>query len=127
MSGSGSVTENIAAFVDYHVKDTAKEHQSYLQDTPDFLRYIERINQGPALENNQVLVTWDVVGLYNNILHEEGLESMKEGLDERNNPEVPTDFLIKLMEIILKNNIFVFHDNLWRQKIDCASGTQDYG
>ena len=95
VSGSGSVTENIAAFVDYHVKDTAKEHHSYLQDTPDFLRYIERINHGPALENNQVLVTWDVVGLYNNILHEEVLDSMKEGLDERNNPDVPTDILIK--------------------------------
>ena len=124
VSGSGSVTENIAAFVDYHVKDAAKEHHSYLQDTPDFLRYIERINQGPALENNQVLVTWDVVGLYNNILHEEGLDSMKEGLDERNNPEVPTDFLIKLMEIILKNNIFDFHENLWRQEIGCAMGTK---
>ena len=75
VSGSGSATENIAAFVEYHIKDISKQHQSYLQDTPDFLRYIENINKGPALENNQILVTWDVVGLYNKILHKEGLES----------------------------------------------------
>ena len=124
VSGSGSATENIAAFVEYHIKDVSKEHQSYLQDTPDFLRYIENVNQGPGLEDDQILVTWDVVGLYNNILHEEGLESLQEGLEGRINPEVPTDYLIRLMEIILKNNLFIFHDELWRQEIGCAMGTK---
>ena len=28
------------------------------------------------------------------------------------------------MEIILKNNLFNFHDELWRQKIGCAMGTK---
>ena len=124
VSGSGSMTENIAAFVDHHIKDISKQHQSYLQDTPDFLRFIEKINQGPALEDNQILVTWDVEGLYTNILHEEGLGSLQEGLESRNNPEIPTDYLIKLMEIILKNNLFNFHDELWRQEIGCAMGTK---
>ena len=40
VSGSGSVTENIGAFVDHHIKDIAKQHQSYLQDTPDILRFV---------------------------------------------------------------------------------------
>ena len=124
VSGSGSATENIAAFVEYHIKDISKQHQSYLQDTPDFLRYIENINKGPELENNQILVTWDVVGLYNNIPHEEGLESLKEGLEQRNTPEIPTDYLVRLMEIILKNNLFNFHEELWRQEIGCAMGTK---
>ena len=38
VSGSASVTENIAAFVEHHIKDISKQHKSYLQDTPDFLR-----------------------------------------------------------------------------------------
>ena len=38
VSGSGSVTENVAAFVDHHIKDVSKHHQCYLQDNPDFLR-----------------------------------------------------------------------------------------
>ena len=124
VSGSGSVTENIAAFVDHHVKNISKEHHSYLQDTPDFLRYIEGVNQGPGLEDDQILVTWDVVGLYNNILHEEGLGSLEEALDGRISPEIPTEYLVKLMDVILKNNIFTFHDELWKQEIGCAMGTK---
>jgi hypothetical protein len=81
------------------------------------LRYIERINQGPGLEDNQILVTWDLVGLYTNILHEDGLGSLQGGLESRKNPEVLTDYLLKLREIILKSNLFIFHDELWRQEI----------
>ena len=121
VSGSGSVTEKIAAFVDHHIKETSKQHQSYLQDTPDFLRFVESINSGPALQSNHILVTWDVVGLYNNIPHDEGLQSLEESLANRKNPEIPTDFLLKLMEIILKNNLFSFHEGLYRQEIGCAS------
>ena len=124
VSGSGSVTENIAAFVDHHIKDISKQHPAHLQDTPDFLRYIEKINSGPALEPNQILVTWDIVGLYNNIPHDEGMESLEEGLDKRYNPEIPTDYLMKLMEIILKNNLFNFHEDMYRQEIGCAMGTK---
>jgi hypothetical protein len=52
------------------------------------------------------------------------LESLQEGLENRNNPEVPTEYLVKLMEIILKNNLFNFHEELWRQEIGCAMGTK---
>ena len=45
ISGSNSVTENIEKYVEYHIKDSA----SYLQDTPDFLRLIDKINEGPTL------------------------------------------------------------------------------
>ena len=124
VSGSGSTTENIAAFVDHHIKKISKQHHSYLQNTPDFLRYINKINCVPALEDDQILVTWDVEGLYNNIPHDEGLESLEEGLEKRKNPEIPTDYLIKLMDIILRNNLFNFHDELNRQEIGCAMGTK---
>ena len=81
-------TLNIAAFVDHHIKDISRQHHSYLQDTPDFLRYVEKINSGPALKYNHIIVTWDVEGLYNNIIHEEGLQSREEGLNERKNPDI---------------------------------------
>ena len=124
VSSSGSVTENTAAYVEYHIKDVAKLHPSYLQDTPDFLRYIQKVNDGPALEDDHILVTWDVTGLYNNILHEEGLESMEQALNSRTNPEIPTDYLVKLMRVILENNLFRFNEQLWRQEVGCAMGTK---
>ena len=37
ISGSGSITENIIIHLDYHIKDLASKHSTYLQDTPHFL------------------------------------------------------------------------------------------
>ena len=37
--------------------------------------------------------------------------------------KVPTDFIIKLMEVILKHNIFEFHDGLWKQEVGAAMGS----
>ena len=42
ISGSGSITENISLFVEHHIKDISMKHESYLQDTPHFLRVIEK-------------------------------------------------------------------------------------
>ena len=92
ISGSGSITENIGKFVEYHIKDIASSHESYMQDTPDFLRIIDKINRGPKLNPNTILLTLDVISLFTNILHNEGLTTLKEALDKRENPKVPTHF-----------------------------------
>ena len=51
-------------------------------------------------------------------------EAVKEALEERINPEVPSDFLIKLLELILKYNIFEFNSDLYLQLIGTAMGTK---
>ena len=68
-------------------------------------------------------VTLDVTALYTNIIHEEGLNSLEAALEKRDKPKVPTTFLLKFMEIILMQNIFEFHDQLWRQEIGAAMGS----
>ena len=123
ISGSGSITENIAIFVEHHLKHIANKHDTYLQDTPDFLRRVEEINQGPRLDPKIVLCTWDEVGLFTNIAHDEGIEVMQEKHDKRSNPKVPTDFLVALMEIILNENIFEFLNSYWKQKNGAAMGS----
>ena len=65
-----------------------------------------------------------MTGLYNNILHEEGLESMEQALISHTNPEIPTNYLVKLMRVILENNLFRFNEELWRQEVGCAMGTK---
>ena len=49
-----------------------------------------------------MLVTMDAIGLFTNIPHDEGLEAIEIELNKRLNQEVPTDFLVKLMDIIQK-------------------------
>ena len=120
ISGAGGMCENIGKFVEHHIKHIATKHEAYLQDTPHFLRSINAVQ---GLDDKAMLVTMDVKALFTNISHEEGLKSMKEKLDERVNKEVPTEYLTKLMEILLKNNLFRFNEDLFLQDIGAPMGS----
>ncbi len=124
LSGSGSITEGIATYVEHHICQIATTHETYLQDTPDFLRILERINKGPKLSQNAILVTFDVKALFTNIKHEDGLQCLQEQLCERKQPEVPQGYILKLMELILCQNIFSFHNSFWKQEVGAAMGSK---
>ena len=117
-----SLTENASLFVEHHLKNIAKEHDSYLQDTPDFLRHIEKLNRQGRLPPNTILVVIDVVGLFTNIPQNEGAECVRESLKNRTDSNVTTEFLIRLLKIILEYNIFEFNGELYRQLIGTAMG-----
>jgi hypothetical protein len=123
ISGSGSVTENISLFVDHHIKELANKHPSFLQDTPDFLRSLEELNK-ELIPDNAILVTIDVSGLYTNIQQEEGLEAVKEALEENKDLEIPAEFILQLLDLVLKCNVFEFNSELFLQIIGTAMGTR---
>ena len=102
ISGSGSITENMGQFVEHHIKPLSNKHQSYLQDTPHFLRVIEAIRRGPKLPENSILVTADISGAYQNIPQDDGIDCLKESLENRSDKKIPSEFISKLMELILK-------------------------
>ena len=122
VSGSGSITENLGIYIDHHIKESATKHESYIQDTPDFLRKLNKINHGQKLPLNAMLVTMDVIGAYTNIPQEDGALCLKEAMDERVDQTVPSEFIAKMMEIILKHNLFEFHSQIWRQIFGTAMG-----
>ena len=124
ISGSGSITENIGLFVEHHIKHIATTHDTFIEDTPGFLRCISKLNKGPLLNPHTLLVTWDVIGLFTNIKHSEGLDTLREALEKRKNIKVPTSYLIELMELLLKQNIFEFHESLWKQEVGAAMGSR---
>ena len=71
-----------------------------------------------------ILCTIDVVGLYPNIPHKNGLVIMRKSLDAREDKTVLTDSLIELEECILKNNIFEHSTSFYKQLRDTAIGTK---
>ena len=77
ISGSGSITENVGIFAEHHIKEIATKHKSYLQDTPDFLRCIQKINEGEKLDPRTLCVTLDVIGLFTNIVLKIETDSLK--------------------------------------------------
>ena len=124
ISGSGSYTENISLYVEHHLKEHANKHHSYLQDSPDFLGELEKLNEMQMIEDGDILVSIDVSGLYTNIPQWEGLDAAIEVLEERNDKTVPTEFILELLELVLKHNIFEFNNELFIQMIGTAMGTR---
>ena len=57
-----------------------------------------------------ILRAINVVGLYPNVPHEEGLVSLRKFLDARAEKKVRTETLLEFLEIILKSTIFQFNE-----------------
>ena len=89
ISSNSTETENISAYLDYHLKPLVFSIPHILIDTRGFLCGINQINN---ISEDTILVSFDVVGIYLNIPHDEGIETMTEYLN--------------LVTITLKNNCF---------------------
>ena len=124
ISGSGSTTENIGKFVEHHLNKIAKSHKSFLEDTPHFLRVIEGIKKGMSLPQNTIIATIDIKGAYQNIPQEDGVNVIRLALEKYDDKEIPSELVAKLMELILKYNIFEFNGDLFQQLIGTAMGSK---
>ena len=112
ISDSGYYTENISSFLDHHLQPLTQVVKSYIKDTTEFLKKFRSL---PKLPDSIILCTMDVVGLYPNIPHEEGLSVLRKRLETRKEKYVSTDTVIDLAEVVLKNNIFVFGEKHFRK------------
>ena len=127
ISGCGTPTEKISAFVDQKVRPLVPEIKSYIKDTNDFLHKLGRIGELPE---GAILCTIDVVGLYPHIPHNEGLEALKEALstlDGRVDSEQRgslTEDVLSFAELVLKSNNFEFNGKHYLQKRGTAIGTR---
>ena len=109
----GYYTKNISAFLDFHLQPLAQAVKSYIKDTNDFL---DKLRSLPKLPDNIILCQVDVVGLYPNIPHEEGLSALSKRLDNRMEKYISSDTICDLAEVVLKNNIFKFGKKTLKQK-----------
>ena len=73
-SNCGFYTKKISSFLDHHLQLIVQKVNSFIQDTNHFLWKIKSLGQLPE---EAILCTIDVVGLYPNIPHEEGLASLR--------------------------------------------------
>ena len=98
--------ENISSFLVFHLQPIAKKVKSYIKDTNDFLKKLRSFTN---LSGIILLCAMDVVGLYPNIPHDEGLSALRKRLGERYEKDVSTETLFELEELVSKNNIFNFN------------------
>ena len=107
ISNCGYYTENISSFLTYHLQPLAQKVQSYIKDTNHFLNRLSSLGKLPQ---RAILHTVDVVCLYPNIPHSEGLTSLRRVLELRDNKQISSGTLVEFAEIVLKNNIFQFDE-----------------
>ena len=118
ISNNGTATENISAFLDFHLKNIVSTIPHTLEDTRDFL---QRLNQIGDIPGNALLVSFDVVGLYQHIPHE-GVEIMRRFLDKREDQSVSSESLCKLANIVLKHNYFELGKDVYHPILGTAIG-----
>ena len=80
-------------------------------------------SEGP-LPSIAILVSIDVSALYTNIPQEEGLDATREALEIAENLTIPSEFILRLLDLVLKYNIFEFNQELFIQLIRTAMGTR---
>ena len=90
---------------------------SYIHDTTDFLRRLQTIDNLP---DNTILATMDVVSLYMNIPHADGLQAIMNIIPHSN---ISTT-TCKLAKFVLTRNYFMFGDKLYLQTSGTAMGTR---
>ena len=113
-------TANISKYVDYHLQPIVKEIPSYVKDTQDFLKKLEKVKDIPL---ESLLVTFDVKSLYTNIPNNEGIKAVKESYEKYKEKTVSTKVIITFLSLILALNNFVFNCTHYLQTMGCAMGT----
>ena len=63
---------------------------------------MQHLNNIGDIPENALLVSFDVVGLYPHIPHDQGVEIMRRFLDKREDQSVSSESICKLANIVLK-------------------------
>ena len=101
-----------------------KNLPSYIEDTPDLLRKFEELNEEGNLPPGAKPFSIDIKSFYTNIILKEGLEAFREMLDEIPGKSIPTEYLVKLLKLVMECNIFKFDNEFWVQLIGTCMGTR---
>ena len=109
ISGTDHPTEKIAEFAEKQLDDYVTFLPSYIKDTTDFINRLKELKQ--PLPKESITFCMDVKKLYPSILRKEGLGACREALVVRVVQTMPTEEVLKLIELVLDNNNFQFEDS----------------
>ena len=120
ISNCGTATERVSEFLDFHIQPLVEGVPSVIKDSTHFLQRLEDLGHIPS---TAILCTMDVVGLYPHIPHSEGLEALRLAVNKAQG-DMPVDDLVSLAKLVLENKFFEFDENVFRQKLGTAIGTE---
>ena len=107
--------------MDHHLQPITKQGGSYIRSTGHFLAKVKAVGEVPK---GAILVTADVVGLYPNIQHSEGLNILKKQDENYPNNKVATEDIGKIADFIIQNNLFEFDSKFYKRISGTTIGTK---
>lgn len=122
VAGPQCPTHRLSNFLDIILKPICQFVPSFIRDDLDFLNHIPT-----NVDNNAILVSFDVTSLYTSIPHELGLEATEFWLEKHRNvidTRFTTQFLLSALKLILENNSFYFNGRYYLQISGTAMGTK---
>ena len=118
VSDCSSESYNVAQYIDSYLNPISVLHPSYLRDTYDFLQKIKPI----AVPSHTYIFTIDIDSLYTNIDTPTGLQTVSKVFQTYPDATRPDQVLLKLLEISLTRNDFIFNDKYYLQIKGTAMG-----
>lgn len=118
VSDCGSETYFTAEYLDYYLNPLSVHHPSYVKDTYNFIDIVKNIK----ISSDFFFFSMDVEALYTNIPIKAGIDCVKQIFTEYPDPKRPDEELLKLLEINLTRNDFMFNDKFYLQIKGTAMG-----
>ena len=121
VSSIDSPTEKISHMLDLILQPLVMNTRSYIRDTPHLIKKIMNMK----IAQDDWFLSLDIAGLYTNIPHERGIQSIQNALKKMPLGSKPEDkYLIMLLQCVLKMNNFTFNGRHYLQINGTAIGTQ---
>lgn len=118
VSDCGSETYFTAEFLDYYLNPLSVKHPAYVRDTYHFIEMVK----GLRIPSDFYFFSMDVESLYTNIPIVAGIACVKKVFEKFPDPNRPDEELLKLLEINLTRNDFMFDNKFYLQIKGTAMG-----
>ena len=109
-----TAVENLSIIVENVLLELASGLPSQINDTCHMLEIVDDMNNS-NLSSSAILLSFDVVNMFSSIDNNMGIASVRKHFDEREYKDLPTDFVIKTLELCLSFNSFAINNTNYLQ------------
>jgi uncharacterized protein YbcV (DUF1398 family) len=122
VSSVNSFLSVFSTWLDYRMKELLPLIRSHVKNSIEVITDIKAL----TIPENALLFSADAQSMYTNIDTNTGLQAFTDFFEdnkEKISSEFPVNLFLKILDIVMKNNIFTFANTTWLQLSGTAMGT----
>ena len=129
LSCNGTPIENLAKWIEFHLKPLARIHKAYIKDTGHLLNLLEDLNvsKGPFDAHSTLIVTRDIQNFYPSCDTQRCLKAVEQRLNSRILTSPSTECILEALQITMSSNSAVFDSRFFTQIDGATIGSPDSG